>query len=257
MGPPRADIGVVPKKGIRDVTVLSAENPNLICCICLRVLDDAVSCKDGHSLCRACVEGALESGITFCPMDRAPLRKKDLRPVLLTRGLVDELQVQCPLGNKTCEHVCRFGVLEGHMKECVLRDVQCGDCAEVFSFASTAEHKGACPKFPLQCEHCPLFYARSEMEQHLRFFCDVCPSTLEGCVVCDEEVPRSEMVAHVEENVSDHFQSLAERFDGLHTSIWERASKSEVEGLKCEVEGLRSQLIQSGLEMLSLKKELR
>jgi hypothetical protein len=82
------------------------------------------------------------------------------------------------------------------------------------------------------------------MERHLRSYCDVCPSTLEQCAACNASVPRSQMVTHVEKKVSHLFECLAE------TIAENERSRTE------EVETLRMQLVQSALEMLSLKKEL-
>jgi hypothetical protein len=64
---------------IRELRVLAAEDDvdQLQCAICMQVLQDALTCREGHMFCRACITAWLEQN-QCCPTDRKELAPRDL-----------------------------------------------------------------------------------------------------------------------------------------------------------------------------------
>jgi hypothetical protein len=58
------------------------------------VLEDPLSCKDGHAFCRVCIKEWLKTK-NKCPSDNGLLKEEDLVRVLTVSGIVDNLDVYC------------------------------------------------------------------------------------------------------------------------------------------------------------------
>lgn len=58
------------------------------------VLQDPVSCKDGHAFCNECITKWLTTNNT-CPSDNTLLKKENLVRLLMVRGVIDNLEVYC------------------------------------------------------------------------------------------------------------------------------------------------------------------
>ena len=68
---------------------------NLLCPLCLDVLDDPVSGACGHASCRECL-GQHLSNQSDCPQCRAELSQNALVPNVIVRSMVSELRLVCP-----------------------------------------------------------------------------------------------------------------------------------------------------------------
>ena len=68
---------------------------NLLCPLCLDVLDDPVSGACGHASCRECL-GQHLSNHSDCPQCRGALSQNALVPNVIVRSMVSELRLVCP-----------------------------------------------------------------------------------------------------------------------------------------------------------------
>ncbi len=68
---------------------------NLLCPLCLDVLDDPVSGACGHASCRECLAQHL-SNHSDCPQCRGALSENALVPNVIVRSMVSELNLVCP-----------------------------------------------------------------------------------------------------------------------------------------------------------------
>lgn len=106
-------------------------DPNLICSICVGVLEKPVTTICGHSYCEECLDTWLERPQTHsCPSCRAHVLKVDLIPIHALRGVVDGLLVRCENNDNGCEMILKLEKLELHLEQCPYTVVECKACNE-------------------------------------------------------------------------------------------------------------------------------
>lgn len=82
---------------------------DLVCSICMEVLENPVQTSCGHTFCEKCVHKWLDQGERTCPVDRHQLTIFALKPpTRMTRNLLDKLTIRCKNHNDGCYLMCKF-----------------------------------------------------------------------------------------------------------------------------------------------------
>ena len=198
------------KKDILTENLTVREKAVLICITCEGIMKEACISSSGQQLCSCCE-------------DQFPSKQT---PNLLVRKMINSLNCSCPLiergckwlGNlencenhlDTCDYVtetCKLTCgavlirqeLKIHVKDkCPLRVVKCNHCNKRFKSCELNEHFKKCPKMKVPCDLCGRVTNREDMEQHIKFTCDMVRETCKlGCGV---KLTRNELLIHVSDN---------------------------------------------------------
>ena len=82
---------------------------DLICSICMEVLEKPVQTPCDHTFCENCVHKWLDQGERTCPVDRQQLTISALKPpTRMTRQLLDKLTIRCKNHKDGCYLMCKF-----------------------------------------------------------------------------------------------------------------------------------------------------
>ena len=93
-------------------------DPELLCCVCQGVLENAVVSPCEHVFCSMCVKEWLKKSAT-CPNCRQQMNERDLKQVLpLLRNLISKLRIVCKYKEKGCEEVTTIDGLQQHLVQC-------------------------------------------------------------------------------------------------------------------------------------------
>jgi hypothetical protein len=142
------------------------------CPICLNIMNDPVSCPEGHTFCRHCVSKHLDAHafeVRTCPTCRIPLSKDKLVPSRLICNLIDDLAVRC------------FSLQIAH--EDRNQNFCFGDmCAWSGSLKDAQTHYGQCPHANATCPHsgCDEISVRYKLPEHMKN----CDHRLVSCLWC-------------------------------------------------------------------------
>lgn len=118
-------------------------DPNLICSICVGVLEKPVTTICGHSFCEQCLDTWLERPQTnSCPSCRAHVLRVDLIPIHALRGVVDGLLVRCE--NTGCEMILKLEKLEIHLESCPYSIIECKACHKEVKRLDVIDHQNNC-----------------------------------------------------------------------------------------------------------------
>lgn len=195
---------------------------NLICSICRDVMTNPVSCRDGHTFCENCINAWLLSN-KVCPLDRQPLRKRELIRNLPLRGVIDNLDVRCANGldsggnprkkmrvsrddyGHTVQQLCpwsgKLKDLDEHSRLCPYELVHCPHtrCFKSMLRRDIEEHAVQCEKRSVVCERCCLEMAFCDLDEHETMDCPLAMvPCVNGCVTngCITMVSRTHMDDH-------------------------------------------------------------
>ncbi|BFZ22129.1 hypothetical protein BsWGS_25168 [Bradybaena similaris] len=140
-----------------------APQPELICGICMGVLEAPYETPCRHVFCRHCIFRALR-GKRKCPICRAPCTRKKCREVVpLVQQLINNLTMRCNNFQHGCTELIRKERFLDHIKTCSYAMVQC-------------RHKG-----------CGLKLLEKDRENHEQ---NVCPCRSGVCATgCDRAAP--------------------------------------------------------------------
>jgi len=155
---------------------------NLLCPLCLDVLDDPVSGACGHAACRECLAQHL-SNQSDCPQCRAALSENALVPNVIVRSMVSELRLVCPNNPVPEEPAAKRA--RGEAGAVVVDGALCdwqGKCETL------AAHRATCPREMVRC-----------------------PMHEMGCTA---RIRRCELAAHVADAAS-HLQLVCTAFGSL------------------------------------------
>lgn len=93
-------------------------NPELLCCICRGVLENAVVSPCEHVFCLMCAKEWLRKSAN-CPNCRQRMNERDLKQVLpLVRNLISKLDIFCKYKEKGCKEVITIDRLQQHLVQC-------------------------------------------------------------------------------------------------------------------------------------------
>lgn len=78
--------------------IVSEIDAEFLCCICEKVLENAVQSPCEHTFCNVCIKEWLNSK-DHCPKDKNDLAFEDLRPTAsYFRNLLNKVEIRCDIG---------------------------------------------------------------------------------------------------------------------------------------------------------------
>ncbi|BFZ02898.1 hypothetical protein BsWGS_05937 [Bradybaena similaris] len=102
-----------------------APDPELICGICMNVLDTPYETPCHHVFCRECIVKAVKEN-KKCPICRARCREKQCKEVLpLVQNLINKLTMRCDNFDNGCTDLILKEFFLDHVKSCEYAMVQC------------------------------------------------------------------------------------------------------------------------------------
>jgi Zinc finger, ZZ type len=139
---------------------------DLICSICLGVLEDPAECKKCQTnFCSECIN-LWKSKNQKCPNNCELLLNRSHRFV---RSVLENLPIRCINYNSGCQQILKLEYIKNHEnKECEFRKIKCKylDCGLQFTSSEIEEHEKNCPKKIIICGECgdEVFY--SNLNEH-------------------------------------------------------------------------------------------
>ncbi|XP_033102581.1 dentin sialophosphoprotein-like [Anneissia japonica] len=148
---------------------VNAPDPDLVCCVCYCVLDDALESPCQHVYCKVCIYTWLDNRKS-CPNCRRRLRSTRLKPVLpIVRNMINRLQIRCENVENGCTHVMQLEAYNSHVEMCDYRFVNCtnNECNEKVLYKNLEEHKHQCLHRLTKCEKgCDLLLPLGKLTGH-------------------------------------------------------------------------------------------
>lgn len=143
------------------------------CPICLNIMNDPVSCPEGHTFCRHCVSKHLDAyafGVQKCPTCRIPLSKEKLVPSRLICNLIDDLAVRC------------FSLQIAYEDRNQNQNLGFGECAWSGQLKDAQTHYSQCRFANTACPHsgCGEVSVRYKLHEHMKN----CDHRLVSCLWC-------------------------------------------------------------------------
>jgi E3 ubiquitin-protein ligase NRDP1 len=100
-------------------------DPELVCCICHGLLDNAVQSPCRHVFCKICIKTWLHHN-TNCPTCRHRLTKRQLKPILPTvQKMLNRLLMFCDFRDNGCPEKVTLKIHDKHVNECDFKPVNC------------------------------------------------------------------------------------------------------------------------------------
>ncbi|XP_051515371.1 E3 ubiquitin-protein ligase PDZRN3-B-like [Myxocyprinus asiaticus] len=126
-------------------------DPELICKLCGKVLEDPLTTPCGHVFCAACVLQWL-SKANNCPVQCQKISTKELNHVLPLKNLILKLDIKCDHRERGCDRIMKLQHLPVHAEMCDFSPVTCRNkgCDVVVSLKDVASHLRD------KCEHRPV-----------------------------------------------------------------------------------------------------
>ncbi|RUS87630.1 hypothetical protein EGW08_004615 [Elysia chlorotica] len=151
----------------------TAPDPELVCGICMNVLDEPKETPCRHVFCNACITRALETK-KGCPMCRTRVTIPDLRPVLpLVNNLLNKLPMTCKnyRGEKisaSCKTIIKKEFYLDHLKKCEFEYVDCPHqgCKDMVIRREQTEHQESCLYRTVECPKCDTQYTYKDRRSH-------------------------------------------------------------------------------------------
>ena len=233
-------------ESVSDNLVDPTQLQDLLCGICLGLLQDPRQCVNGHLFCFHCVSRVLfenekDDKESICPICRINISPSTLSRSLYVEKAISSLKKFCKYrskekGGEGCkevfnldlikehEKVCQYRYvgcpngcakkvrvvhLEHHKEHCELRPIQCKYCEnEVFAMKLKA-HIDSCFMVPLKCQDCQVEVLRKDYDVHRK---DLCPEQEVECMFaesgCRERMKRKMLEQHLRDNAFTHMGML-------------------------------------------------
>lgn len=129
-------------------------SPDLVCSICLCVLEDPVECKSCETnFCKECID-LWKSKNNLCPNKCQLSLQKSHR---FLRSVLDNLKLKCSNTSFGCDQIITIERLKIHeTQQCLYRRVQCcyPECREYFLHSEINGHEANCEHRIHICEQC-------------------------------------------------------------------------------------------------------
>ncbi|XP_067302775.1 E3 ubiquitin-protein ligase PDZRN3-B isoform X2 [Pseudorasbora parva] len=116
-------------------------DPELICKLCGKVLEDPLSTPCGHVFCSACALQWL-SKVSSCPVLCQKVTTKELNHVLPLKKIILKLDIRCDHRERGCNRVMKLQHLSEHAEMCDFSPVRCRNegCDAVLNLKDVASH---------------------------------------------------------------------------------------------------------------------
>lgn len=129
-------------------------SPDLICCICLCVLEDPLECKTCQTnFCSSCIQPLASSG-KLCPNHCTLQLQKSHR---FLRSTLDNLSLKCINTSLGCDQVIKIEKIKYHEQQiCQFRQIKCKytNCPLLVSLKDLEEHQSSCEYQTFTCPEC-------------------------------------------------------------------------------------------------------
>ena len=125
---------------------------DFICTICHDLMENAVSCREGHNFCSSCISKCLRK---VCPHCRAPTSTDALTQNRAIRNLICELGARCFYDQ--CDWIGKYGQLNTHLSlDCRFTPCKCPnhDCDQKIQRQHINDHVATCVFRLVSCSQC-------------------------------------------------------------------------------------------------------
>jgi hypothetical protein len=148
---------------------------NLICGVCLGILNNPLQCPNGHNFCKACIETYLKDSRKPCPMRcSAVLYSTDgLIKNRALVGIIDNLVIRCPTTTLLCvgggcAWTGTIAAWKGHAKTCPFEMITCEfeGCNETLQRKNMPHHKAKCLFREESCMWCNKIFSHRQLLLH-------------------------------------------------------------------------------------------
>lgn len=188
--------------------VYSDSCEHLQCPICRQPFILPMTTVCGHTFCEECIHECIHSqqGLEdegHCPLDRTPLRLLDVNDLfptpLIIANMIDDLKVLCLNKGRGCTWTGRRWELEGHVtSDCGYTRVKCGGLKDEQICEELVERRfldgNECVHVDVPCEFCGAEVPKVEMLAHLE---NDCPDNLVTCDLCNNDtIPKKHLEKH-------------------------------------------------------------
>ena len=161
--------------------VILNNNFDLICPICINIINDPKSCsskKNSHSFCKKCIDIYLLKN-DKCPICKNKFEYKD-NPQLLK--LLNQLSFKCVYKNEGCNKILKYSEYINHINQCNYNNIlyQC----------QVEKLNNSNKKF----EKCKYKGYKNEIKKHLKF----CAFYNFKCLYCEKNILNINLKYHIE-----------------------------------------------------------
>jgi hypothetical protein len=140
--------------GIEQERFVESFSQDLVCCICLFVLDDPVECKTCQTnFCSECIKKVLETK-KMCP-NQCPLELQKSHRFL--RSTLSNLSLRCINNDLGCDKILKLEQIKSHEAlECQFRRAKCkySTCQVTLSIKDLESHEETCKFKSITCSDC-------------------------------------------------------------------------------------------------------
>lgn len=160
---------------------------DLICSVCLNIVEKPVSCSLCQKLnCRECVDFNKP-----CYNCRQGDSYKEANLPIFVKNFLCNLNFSCPLG---CMQQFKYEFKEKHLNECANKDKIQSKCSlcDLSLNENINNHSKKCEKLKTRCSYCNLEMSKLELEEHLK----QCNTYVKPCEICNVGFPSIFQKAH-------------------------------------------------------------
>ncbi|XP_057297322.1 RING finger protein 151-like [Hydractinia symbiolongicarpus] len=133
--------------------------PDLLCCICLKLMKNAMQLECGHGMCQSCLED-LEKNCKksrqkyCCPCCRARIQNECVTHAAIINRIISTTKVKCENVKKECPWVGELSNIQNHHGACEKYPVPCpNECsANKMERQTVEDHRTICTKENISCE---------------------------------------------------------------------------------------------------------
>jgi len=172
-------------------------NPDLVCPICLGILQNVVVDCCGHAYCNNCLATSMKHSYK-CPKTNLYWEFKSMAPMPILQNLLNSLKIKCIHSERGCKWTGNLEQLKAHVNnECNSIRIQCRNKGcEVFESRETmSEHEKQCQFYELTCKSCNTKLMRKDYQGHENYKCpEHSVSCSEGC---GQQMKRKDCHEHV------------------------------------------------------------
>lgn len=233
-----------------------SEVEQLLCPICLQLINDPVQDHCGHFFCKKCIKVWLHRQ-KKCPLSKLPLRFGMLQKGLSAIKRIKSLQTGCPEKRSGCLWQDSLAKLANHLKKCPFTKVECEKCRLTVLKCDLRYHgEEACAKAEVACPNarfgCGERLPKDRVRQHLW---RACPFEREQCgLPCLSVFFRRDRAQHL-----PLCEALVECANKSRDCIWLGEARALHDHLSRDCQQARTSLCEapSGQPPGSLRNDLR
>lgn len=154
--------------------IAGAVLPDLLCCICLKLMKNAMQLECGHGMCQSCLED-LEKNCKksrqkyCCPRCQVKIQNECVTHAAIINRIISTTKVKCENVKKECPWVGELSNIQHHLeKECCFQIVNCTfeHCQEKMERHTLSIHGEICGYKPVTCEYCSIICLKLDIANH-------------------------------------------------------------------------------------------